>query len=193
MWASGDDVESQQKGLILLLWPAPDISKSIKIKYPMNNGGELVKKVLQCVPMRVAAFHFCTPGNDPFFQVLRSVFAWTLACGNKRSRLRFHSGQSVELMYNISGYGIPVDLLPLTSTGNVKTTYLKQWIRLRIALEEDILSGKTYLTSISNGHCDNTMGGIGNGLGNGIIINSPSHPYQYHRHKYNRLDHQLSQ
>jgi hypothetical protein len=33
------------------------------------------------------------------------------------------------------GYGIPVDLLPVTETGNVKTKQLLQWIKVRKALE----------------------------------------------------------
>lgn len=145
MWIAGDDRESQQKGIVFLLWPDPDITNSIKIRYPMNQGGTLIRKVFQCVPMRVAAIHFCTPDNDPFFQVLKSVFIWTL--GNKRSRLRFHSGRPVELRYEIGSYGIPFDLIPLTSTGNVKTTYLKQWMRLRNTLEEGFLTGETHSTS----------------------------------------------
>jgi hypothetical protein len=36
------------------------------------------------------------------------------------------------------GYGIPVDLLPLTDTGNVKTKNLLQWIKVRKALDESI-------------------------------------------------------
>lgn len=136
LWIAGGDVESQQKGIVLLLWPNPDIADSLKLRYPINRGGDLVKSVFECVPVRVAAFHFCTPENSPFFQVLRSVFALTL--GRKRSRLKFHSGHPVELRYQISTYGIPVDLLPLTPTGNVKTTYLKHWLRLRNTVEEDI-------------------------------------------------------
>ena len=31
----------------------------------------------------------------------------------------------------MKGYGIPVELIPLTDTGNIKTTHLKQWMKLR--------------------------------------------------------------
>jgi len=144
---AGDDIESQQKGIIVLAWPNPDIAESFKLQYPINSGGRLVQMILQCVPVRVTAFHFCTPENDPFFKVVRSVFA--LSLGGKRSRLKFHSGKPTELRYQISSYGIPVDLLPLTSTGNVKTTYLKQWIRLRNSIEEDIVANGFQSTSTS--------------------------------------------
>ena len=36
------------------------------------------------------------------------------------------------------GIGIPIDLLPITPTGIVKTTYLKQWIKLRVQIEHSI-------------------------------------------------------
>ncbi|MGK3760356.1 MAG: hypothetical protein ACI8RD_012673 [Bacillariaceae sp.] len=36
------------------------------------------------------------------------------------------------------GYGIPVDLLPLTDTGNIKTKNLLQWIKVRKDLSESI-------------------------------------------------------
>lgn len=93
--------------------------------------------VMQCAPIRVVAYHFCAPANDPFFKIIRGIFALTLV-GGRRTRLRFHSGEPIELKYQIKSYGIPVDLLPMTSTGNVKTTYLKQWIRLRNIFEEPI-------------------------------------------------------
>ncbi len=41
----------------------------------------------------------------------------------------------IEQQYTLKGYGIPVELIPLTDTGNIKTAYLKQWIKLRKNLE----------------------------------------------------------
>ena len=105
---AGDDVESQQKGIVVVVWPNPDIAYSLKLRYPINSGGELAKSVYQTVPVRVTAFYFCSPENTPFFQVLRSVFVLTL--GGKRCRLKFHSGEPVELRYQVNGYGISVDL-----------------------------------------------------------------------------------
>jgi len=136
LFISSDDFESQRNGIVILLFPNAEIAQT-KLRYPINSGGRLVQMVLQCVPIRVAAIHFCTPANDPFFKIVRSVFALALV-GGRRSRLRFHSGGPIELKYRIKSFGIPVDLLPLTSTGNVKTTYLKQWIRLRNFFEKNV-------------------------------------------------------
>ncbi len=45
-------------------------------------------------------------------------------------------GEDTELQYKIRGYGIPVELLPLTGTGNIKKNYHKQWVTLRKTLDE---------------------------------------------------------
>lgn len=52
-----------------------------------------------------------------------------------RLRLKFHVGEGVELQYRLKSYGIPVDLTPITDSGNIKTTHLKQWFRLRKIIE----------------------------------------------------------
>ena len=41
----------------------------------------------------------------------------------------------MELQYRLKSYGIPVDLTPITDSGNIKTTHLKQWLRLRKIIE----------------------------------------------------------
>ena len=47
-------------------------------------------------------------------------------------------GDRTNIQYSLMGYGIPVDLLPLTDTGNIKTKNLLQWIKVRKALDESI-------------------------------------------------------
>lgn len=45
------------------------------------------------------------------------------------------AGQMIELQYLVKGYGVPVDHIPLTGTGNVKTQNLRVWLKLRSTLE----------------------------------------------------------
>ena len=45
-------------------------------------------------------------------------------------------GEEVDLLYTLKGYGIPVELIPVTGTGNIKLVYWKQWIRLRKLIEK---------------------------------------------------------
>lgn len=53
-------------------------------------------------------------------------------------RSLFTKGDRTEITYNLLGYGIPVDLLPLTDSGNIKTTNLLQWLKVRKAYEENM-------------------------------------------------------
>ena len=50
-------------------------------------------------------------------------------------RFLHDAGEGVELQYRLKSYGIPVDLTPITESGNIKTTHLKQWLRLRKIIE----------------------------------------------------------
>ena len=52
----------------------------------------------------------------------------------------------MELQYLVKGYGIPVDHIPLTETGNVKTQNLRLWLKLRSTLEEgkDLTSSSSF-------------------------------------------------
>jgi len=58
-----------------------------------------------------------------------------------RLKLVFHLGESMEIHYNLQGYGIPFEHVPISWTGKVKTQYLKQWMRIRQAIEENDTSG----------------------------------------------------
>ena len=44
-------------------------------------------------------------------------------------------GDSVESQYHLHGYGIPIDQIPITASGHVKTKNQHQWIRVRKYLE----------------------------------------------------------
>lgn len=126
LWTAADDVETQLKGIVVIIWPVSDITQHLHNKDDMM---KLQKKILKGSPVRVCAFHFCVP-DSPIFHLLRTIFTLTLD-RDKRSRLKFHVGQRTELQYSVGGYGIPVDHIPLTETGNVKTQNLRLWLNLR--------------------------------------------------------------
>ena len=62
-------------------------------------------------------------------------------------------GEGVELQYRLKGYGIPVDLTPLTDSGNIKTMYLKQWLRLRKIIETGITPSGVKTSTVSIIEC----------------------------------------
>jgi hypothetical protein len=88
-WMSAaEDVESQQKGVVFLVWPG---NTSSMRNIPSQKDRTLHVKCNDAAPIRIAAVHFCFP-NEPFFHLLRSVMAMTLGI-NYRLRLKFHVGE----------------------------------------------------------------------------------------------------
>jgi hypothetical protein len=51
------------------------------------------------------------------------------------------SGEGLALQYALHSYGIPVDLLPITETGNVKTKNHQRFIKVRTMLEKQNENG----------------------------------------------------
>ena len=143
---ASNDVETQQKGVVFLVYPT--ISKKdggsgsskgatiSQMMLPNQTDRILHKKCNEAAPIRIAAVHFCLP-NTPFFHLLRSVMTMTLPV-SYRNRLKFHVGEGIELQYILKGFGIPTENLPITDTGNIKTTYLKQWLRVRKVIEVEM-------------------------------------------------------
>jgi len=86
--AASEDLESQQKGVVFIVWPG---SSSSARNIPSQSDRELHKKCNAAAPIRVAAVHFCYP-DEPFFHILRSVMAMTMSI-TYRLRLKFHVGE----------------------------------------------------------------------------------------------------
>merc|ERR1740117_2337742 len=67
---------------------------------------------------------------------MRSMLALTMTPMRQRTRVKIHSGERIEIQYELMGYGIPISLLPTTETGRLKTKNCTQWIKARKLLEE---------------------------------------------------------
>jgi hypothetical protein len=92
-------------------------------------------KYYKGTPARTVAIHICLP-NQPIFHLIWAVTA--VIVGQDRKRFIRHSGEGVEVQYRLHGYGIPVDLLPITETGNIKTKNHQQWLKVRRMIEREI-------------------------------------------------------
>lgn len=130
--AASEDVETQRKGITTIIWPGPktpsrDTASNLKVDRIM-----FLKRVFECLPVRTCSLHFGIP-DTPFFQLARTLFI--LSMPQHMQRMKFHFGENIERQYSIKSYGVPVELIPLTDTGNIKTTYLKQWMKLRRIIE----------------------------------------------------------
>jgi len=131
--AASEDVETQKKGLTSIVWPGKKLPASDHIDNVQVNRILFLKRVYACLPVRTCSLHFCAP-STPFFQLMRSLIVVTMS-KETMNRIKFHVGETIELQYCMKTYGIPIELIPLTDTGNIKTTYLKQWMKLRRILE----------------------------------------------------------
>jgi len=129
--ATIDDIETQRNGIVILVW-------FHDVKYNISAHIHTQRSPLQNYEtwgsVRVCAFHICSP-DTPTFQFRRSIVA--LRAGQKhRTRIQFHLGD-VELLYNLQSYGIPTENIPITWSGTIKIVYLKNWMKLRKAIEDD--------------------------------------------------------
>lgn len=150
MWAAVDynDVETQQRGVVVVIWPVSDVAMN-----QLKNKEQFIEKqknYFKGSPVRVCAYHFCVP-DRPFFHFLRMIFAYSLE-NNEVSKLKYHVGHVTELQYLVKGYGLPVDHIPLTESGNVKTHNLKVWLKLRKKLEKCSSGSSVCYSNALNGN-----------------------------------------
>jgi hypothetical protein len=120
------DIENQRKGIIFVLW-AENISFN-KFRFKRTNRPNFF-----LAPVRVVSIHFCA--NDSILTHLAmSAFVARL---KTEQRIRFisHFGDGVENRYSLQSYGLPVDTLPITWTGTVKTENIKRFMNLRSYVE----------------------------------------------------------
>jgi len=141
-YVAGDDIETQKNGIVMLAWF--DTAWKHLSKRPVYSPQS--SRVLSlCV--RTTSVHICTP-DTPLYRFRRSIMVMRL--GKERSRVKIHVGKSVELMYTLQNFGIPVDYIPISFTGKVKEKYIKEWIRLRQLIEEERLHHSWTAQSKSN-------------------------------------------
>ncbi|KAG7340694.1 hypothetical protein IV203_024237 [Nitzschia inconspicua] len=158
-WVLTDDDESQRKGLVgVFWWPTTsgitrnqntvDDSESDDPNTPVHPDGFAYMpgprdhivgaRLFSGSPGRVAAIHICLPDKQ-IFHFFRSSLA--LGLNATRRRIKVHTGEGLALQYALHSYGIPVDLLPITETGNVKTKNHQRFIKVRSILEKQNTNG----------------------------------------------------
>jgi len=122
--------ESQRKGVLFVMWPG----SSTKIRVPEAEERSICRLSFSALPLRVVSFHVCWP-DTPLFHLARSFFVLVLGA-DVRVRVNFHSGERQELSYKLMGFGVPVQLLPTTESGVLKTKNHTQWFKTRKLLEK---------------------------------------------------------
>jgi hypothetical protein len=188
-WIASEDIETQQKGIVVIAWPSDEKDNSNNSSSNSNNSGnsnattsrsrdndndndndnassnttsnsnnsnnnsntKLWEKYLRpnikkrnteifkqnfnvALPVRVTSIHFCSK-NQPIYKVLSSLYYFSLNSYHQ-SRYKTHFGDTIEILYKLQSYGIPVDLLPITFSGTVKMNSHSQWVTFRTTVEQ---------------------------------------------------------
>jgi len=149
LWfVASEDIETQRNGIIVIIIHNPAITDvsttSSKGGYqktpsidtrtvPSVQWASTYANYRGSLPARMCANHLCTPDTS-YYQIVQAFFALMLR-SEERCRMKVHVGQHTENLYELNGYGIPVDQFPITETGKIKTTNLKKWIQLRKSVE----------------------------------------------------------
>jgi len=138
IWSvAADNEETQKRGVVAVCWPQISENNKENSRYtPPLAAAACWNQFIRTIPIRIIAIHICKGTAGPFLKIAMGYLA-SLAIGT-RIRIKIHTGDRTNIQYSLMGYGIPVDLLPLTDTGNIKTKNLLQWIKVRKALDESI-------------------------------------------------------
>jgi len=130
-----EDVENQRLGLVSLALPGEHFGKITKLP-PRFERYKLTRFMLSA-PIRFCAVHCCFP-DTAFFRLLSAAYAIGMHTSDStRFRLKFHTGADTEIRYQLMSYGIPVDQLPITSSGKVKSGGFHQWLNVRARIESE--------------------------------------------------------
>ena len=124
--------ETQRKGFVIIVWYREANFDSLSAMIEISRRAKMQMEAMRPL-LRTVALHICTP-ETPFFRLRRSLYS-TAMIRETNSRIRFHVGTSLELLYALKGYGIPVELIPLSSGGTIKAAYHIQWLLLRQEIE----------------------------------------------------------
>lgn len=129
--ASRNSVESQQKGVVWL-------TDTKGMNCQIQNRVSVVGKFTRAIPTRIAAGHHYVP-NSIAYRLLEKYILALHSAGSVSTRLvrhKFYVGYTqMEMKYHLQGFGIPVQYIPWTETGSIKTKYWKGWLKSRAMIE----------------------------------------------------------
>jgi len=133
-WLVSEDVETQIKGVVILCWAfdeandntwenviRPGIKKNTKHYHRRQNAG---------LPVRIASWqHYYR--DTPYFRLLAALYVFSVVKNSPyHSIYQVNFGTDTELRYKLAGYGVPVDLLPMSSTGTLKFENHRDWLHV---------------------------------------------------------------
>ena len=129
-----EDEETQRRGVVNIIYFVHDKVAS-KFDNDVESRG---MNMIKWIPLRVCVIHFCT--DDPRMRFLK-IFSLGLFDRYAKTRFRVHDGTHTEIQYHLMGFGIPINSLPITFSGEIKTNEHNKWIARRKAKDTQLKLG----------------------------------------------------
>ncbi len=128
-----EDIETQQKGVVGIAELRKDMFADMSNKQNQAD----YKALLDALPVRFSAVHLILNfSNSHVTKLIKSFVVLGLFGSNERVRTKCYEGLSTQTHYELLTYGIPVQDIPLTSGGNIKTKNLLQWVKTRKSIDK---------------------------------------------------------
>jgi len=161
-WVVSEDIETQRKGIVIVLWPFDEqtettntttVAASPKVgtqtasdpdnehnwenirQKITNDTYSYFQKYNNSSPVRVASIHQFYE-DTPLNRALSALYVFYGLRKEHWSLYRCHFGEEIELRYKLANFGIPEELMPMTTTGKVKTDCQSNWVTMLKAMEE---------------------------------------------------------
>jgi len=132
-WVISADIETQRKGVVFVGWifdEDEDKNWELMIRPTLQNNDVTPSQSFDALPVRLASFQHYFPQDTPFFRSLAALYAFTMEARHRKFYKVFF-GKQMELRYKLSGFGVPVEMLPVSHTGTVKTASHSSWINVQ--------------------------------------------------------------
>lgn len=126
-YVCGEDIETQRSGISVLVWCDENWKNIAKQPFYCDHYDRFFVN-----GTRISSVHICTP-NTGLFRFRRYMMVKLI--GDHKRRVMTHFGANIELRYELQGFGIPIDFLPVSFTGTIKEKYAREWVRMRSMIE----------------------------------------------------------
>jgi len=129
--AMADDKSSQIYGIVHVAFFSDTVNCVIRFD---QDERFIIKKFVSAAPIRCTSLHYCMP-DETIFDFFKTI-GLSLVSPEMRTCTRVHSGSPMESIYALCQFGIPVDAIPLSVTGTVKSKFCEKFIKMRTAIEQ---------------------------------------------------------
>jgi len=131
-WVISANVQTQRKGVVFVAWifdEDEDKNWELTIRPKLKN--DITPSLsFDAIPVRMASVQHYYLQDTTFFRSMAALYVFTMEARHRKFYKNFF-GKQMELRYKLSGFGVPAEMLPVSCTGKVKTTYHSSWINFQ--------------------------------------------------------------